>query len=94
MFLPENIDLAHSENYNLSIRLTPDGFSFSIYNPSDPSIFYFQETGLSCKLSFIDNIKKVIFDLGFFSQAFNKTLDLTLLVLKVLLMKWELLSAI
>lgn len=73
MFLPENIDLAHSENYNLSIRLTPDGFSFSIYNPSDPSIFYFQETGLSCKLSFIDNIKKVIFDLGFFSQAFNKT---------------------
>ncbi|MBK5194865.1 MAG: DUF3822 family protein [Proteiniphilum sp.] len=73
MFLPENIDLAHSEEYNLSIRLAPDGFSFSIHAPADPSIFHFQGTALGNKLSYIDHIKKLIFDLGFFSQPFNKS---------------------
>lgn len=73
MFLPENIDLGHSDEYNLSIRLTPDGFSFYIYSPANPSIFHFQETSLGNKLSYLDHIKKVIFDLGFFSQVFNKT---------------------
>ena len=73
MFLPENIDLAHSEEYNLSIRLTPDGFSFSIHSPADPSIFHFQGTPLGNKLSYIDHIKKLIFDLGFFSQPFNRS---------------------
>lgn len=72
MFLPENIDLAYSEKYNLSIRLSPGGFSFCIYCPSDPAIFHFQETGLGGKLSYVDNIKKLIFDLGFFSQAFRQ----------------------
>lgn len=74
MFLPENIDLAYSERYNLSIRLSPNGFSFCIYCPGDPSIFHFQETRLGDKLSYIDNIKKLIFDLGFFSQAFNQVI--------------------
>lgn len=73
MFLPENIDLGHSDEYNLSIRLTPDGFSFYIYSPADPSIFHFQETSLGSKLSYLDHVKRVIFDLGFFSQVFNKT---------------------
>lgn len=73
MFLPDNIDLAHSERYNLSIRLAPNGFSFLIFNPADPSQLHFQETGLSSSLLYIDNIKKLIFDLGFFSQPFNKT---------------------
>ncbi|MDR2816907.1 MAG: DUF3822 family protein [Proteiniphilum sp.] len=72
MFLPENIDLAYSEKYNLSIRLSPDGFSFCIYCPEDPAIFHFQKTCLGSKLSYVDNIKKLIFDLGFFSQAFNQ----------------------
>ena len=73
MFLPENIDLAYSEKYNLSIRLTPSGFSFCINCPTDPSIFHYQETSLSSSLSYIESIKKLIFDLGFFSQPFNKT---------------------
>jgi hypothetical protein len=72
MFLPENIDLAYSERYNLSIRLSPNGFSFCIYSPGDPAIFHFQETGLGSKLSYTDNIKKLIFDLGFFSHTFNR----------------------
>ena len=73
MFLPENIDLAHSEKYNLSIRLAPNGFSFCIYSNDDPSVFHFQETGLGNKLSYIESIKKIVFDLGFFSNKFNKS---------------------
>lgn len=72
MFLPENIDLAYSEKYNLSIRLSPNGFSFCIYCPEDPTIFHFQKTCLGSKLSYVANIKKMIFDFGFFSQAFNR----------------------
>ena len=73
MFLPENIDLAHSEKYNLSIRVAPNGFSFCIYCPSDPAVFHFQETSLGNKLSHAESVKKLIFDFGFFSQAFKET---------------------
>lgn len=73
MFLPENIDLARSESYDLSIRLTPDGFSFCIHSVSDPSISHYQETGLGSKFSYTENIKRLIFDLGFFSQPFHRT---------------------
>lgn len=73
MFLPENIDLANSENYNLSIRLAPNGFSFCINSPTDPSVFYFQETSIGTKLSYLESIKKFVFDLGIFSNSFNKS---------------------
>ena len=73
MFLPENIDLANSENYNLSIRLAPNGFSFCIYSPTNPSIFYFQETTIGTKLSYLESIKKFVFDIGIFSNSFNKS---------------------
>lgn len=73
MFLPENIDLAYPEKYRISIRLTPDGFSFSIYSPADPRIFHHQQTNVGNKLSYIESIKKLIFDAGFFSHSFQKT---------------------
>lgn len=73
MFLPENIDLANSEKYRLSIRLSPNGFSFYFHSSENPDIFHFQKTDLSNKLSYIDNIKKIIFDQGFFCSPFNKT---------------------
>ena len=73
MFLPENIDLANSENYNLSIRLAPNGFSFCISSPTEPSVFYFQETTIGTKLSYLESIKKFVFDLGIFSNTFNKS---------------------
>ncbi len=72
MFLPENIDLAHSEKYTLSIRLTPNGFSFCIFSPADPTIFHFQETNFSKNLPLIENIKKTFFEVNFFTQPFRK----------------------
>lgn len=73
MFLPENIDLAHSEKYMLSIRLLPNGFSFCIYLPGDPEVFFFKETSFGSRLSYLESVKKMVFDLGFLSQVFRKT---------------------
>lgn len=73
MFLPENIDLAYSEKYNLSIRLIPNGFSFCIYCETDPSVFHFQETVFGEKVSYLENIQKLIFDYAFFTQPFKNT---------------------
>lgn len=73
MFLPENIDLAHSEKYSLSIRLVSNGFSFCIYNPTDAEVFHFQETHFGEKKTYLENIQKLIFDYGFFTQPFKET---------------------
>lgn len=73
MFLPENIDLAQSEKYILSIRLMPDGFSFCIFSPADKSVFHYQEKTFSKNLSLIGNIEKTFFEVNFFSQPFKKT---------------------
>ena len=74
MFLPENIDLAQSDKYTLSIRLMPDGFSFCIFSPADKSVFHYQEKTFSKNLSLIENIEKTFFEVNFFSQPFQKAL--------------------
>lgn len=73
MFLPENIDLAYSEKYVLSIRLAPNGFSFFIHCPTDASVFHYQETSFGNKLSYEENIQKLVFDFNFFTQPFRET---------------------
>jgi len=72
MFLPENIDLAQSEKYTLSIRLIPDGCSFCIYSTADRSVFHYQEKRFSKTLSQIGNIEKIFFEVNFFSHPFQK----------------------
>lgn len=74
MFLPKNIDFTHVEKYILSIRLTPDGFSFCIHCPTNPNIFYYKHTQLGGNnLSYIENVKKLIFDYNFFTYSFLRT---------------------
>lgn len=73
MFLPENIDLSHPGKYDLSVRLLPNGFSFYIRHPEDPSVFHFQETDFGGSRTYADHIKKTLFDAGFFSQEFRRT---------------------
>ena len=42
--IAETIDFGKSEQYTLSIRLSTDGFSFSIYNPiHDSSLSFFEK---------------------------------------------------
>ena len=45
--MTERIDFTKSEQYTLSIRLSADGFSFSIYNPLTDNDFCF--CSVSCQ---------------------------------------------
>lgn len=73
MFLPENIDLAFPEKYILSIRCAPNGFSFSIHSPTDSGIFHYKSAPLGSNTPMVEQIKKLVFDAGFFSYTFQKT---------------------
>jgi len=73
MFLPENIDLSVSEKYVLNVRIKPDGFSFSIYDPKDISCYTYKETVFSNEGSLENNIQRIIFDYNFLTNNFKKT---------------------
>lgn len=72
MFIPETIDLGQSEKYDLSIRIRPDGFMFSIADPQDGRKYCLRETSFS-EDSFLQNIQRIIFDLNFLTQQYRKT---------------------
>ncbi len=72
MFLPDSIDLAQSEKYSLSIRLTPSGFSFLIFSASDKNIHYHNETVFNENLPISENIKKIFFESNIFRHPFSK----------------------
>lgn len=56
----DKIDFTISHQYTLSIRLSTDGFSFSIYNPiNDHSVFFF-EHAVDPDLSLTANFKKLM----------------------------------
>lgn len=74
MFLPDNIDLALSEKYCLSIRLSPNGFSFLIFMPSDKSVYYFNDISFSKTLTVMENIKKIFFESNLFSHQYQKVI--------------------
>lgn len=53
----ENIDFTKSKQYTLSIRLSTDGFSFSVYNPLEECDFYFQTYPVNTQQSMAANVK-------------------------------------
>ena len=53
----EKIDFSQSEQYTLSIRLSTDGFSFSIYNPLNGSDFFFHPYPVNTQRSMAANAK-------------------------------------
>lgn len=72
MILPDNIDLANSQKYSLSIRLIPDGFSFSIFSTAEPSVFFTKAIKFNNTQSYVDNLKRVFFEVNLFSQPYKK----------------------
>lgn len=52
-----NIDFTKSNQYTLSIRLSTDGFSFSVYNPLEECDFYFQSYAVNTQQSMAANVK-------------------------------------
>ena len=55
-----NIDFSKSEQYTLSIRLSADGFSFSIHSPQSESDFFFANYSVNTSYSMTANFKKMI----------------------------------
>ncbi len=59
--IPDTFTIDHSENYILSIRLTPDGFSFSIHNPLTNESPIFRNTIFDLSVPYINSLKEVFF---------------------------------
>lgn len=55
--MPQLIDFSKSEQYTLSIRLSTDGFSFSVYNPTSESDYYYIEYPVNAMRSMAANVK-------------------------------------
>ena len=71
------IDLKKSEQYTLSIRLSADGFSFSIHQPQQEGITY-SSYEVDSSYSMTANVKKMLAtteELGYSYQAVNILID-------------------
>jgi hypothetical protein len=55
-----SIDFTKSEQYTLSIRLSADGFSFSIHSSQKEDDFFFASYPVNVSYSMTANIKKMI----------------------------------
>lgn len=73
MFLPDNIDFSQSEKYLLSVRIKPDGWSFSIHEPEIGGEYCYREVSFSKDSDILSNIQRMIFDFNFLSQPFKQT---------------------
>lgn len=58
--MTERIDFTKSEQYTLSIRLSADGFSFSIYNPLADDDFCFESYPVDASRSLTANLKEML----------------------------------
>ncbi len=58
--MTERIDFTKSEQYTLSIRLSADGFSFSIYNPLTDNDFCFVAYPVNASYSMAANLKEML----------------------------------
>lgn len=68
----DKIDFNKSEQYILSIRLSTDGFSFSIYNPIRDSVVLTRKRGIETGLSFTANLKQAFKELDFLSYTYKQ----------------------
>jgi len=67
-----DIDLNKSKQYTLSIRLSTDGFSFSIYNPIHENSLSVFEKEIDSSLSLTANLKRVFRELEFLTFTYKK----------------------
>ena len=67
------VDLTQSEQYTLSIRLSTDGFSFSIHHPSRPEEGCYQRYPVNTQRSMAANIKAFLNDTPILKKPFGQT---------------------
>lgn len=68
----ETTDFSKSEQYTLSIRLSTDGFSFSIFNPLGEGKFSFHEHGVDDSLSLTANLKQAFRETDWLKNPFRR----------------------
>lgn len=66
------IDFSKSKQYTLSIRLSTDGFSFSIYNPIHDDPLSVIEKEIDTSLSLTANLKAVFQESDFLSYSYKR----------------------
>lgn len=67
------IDLDRTEKYILSLRLSPESFEFSLYDPLADGSFYFQHEPFSGKERILQQLEKSIYDNDFLLKEYRKT---------------------
>lgn len=70
--MTETIDFSKSEQYTLSIRLSTDGFSFSVYNPIHDGSLSFFEKEIDASLSLTANLKTAFRELPFLNHSYKR----------------------
>lgn len=70
--ITHTIDFNKSEQYILSIRLSTDGFSFSIYNPIRDSFILSHQREIKPELSFTANLKEAFKELDFLGYLYKE----------------------
>ena len=68
----ENIDFRKSEHYTLSIRLTADGFCFSLTSPTEIKFFPNWESEIDLLLSECGNLKKIFKQTEWLNNPFGQ----------------------
>ena len=71
------IDFTKSDQYLLSIRLSADGFSFSIFNPRSEGEFFFKPYAVDSTYSLTVNIKEMLASSEIFRHTYGQTYVLT-----------------
>ena len=68
----ETTDFTKSEQYTLSIRLSTDGFSFSIFNPLGDGELSFHEHQVDTSLSLTANLKQAFREVEWLNHSFRR----------------------
>ena len=68
----ETTDFNKSEQYTLSIRLSTDGFSFSVFNPLGDGEFSYYDREVDESLSLTANLKQTFRELEWLKRPFRR----------------------
>ncbi len=71
--IPDTFNPDHSEKYLLTIRLYPEGFAFSLYDPLCDGSYFYREISYNKKISPVANLKEIFFDNEFLAFPYRKT---------------------
>lgn len=66
------IDFTKSDQYSLSIRLSADGFSFSLYNPHDEGYLFYEPYSVNIAYSLTANVKEMLNSSEVFKHTYKR----------------------